>query len=245
MGKIVAIGGGEIKDLETLPLDKEIIRLTGKRHPRALFIPTASGDAEGYWKTFQEVYGKKLGCRTNVLYLIREKLTPKQIENKILSSDLVYVGGGNTLRMMKTWRKRGVDTLFRKAYRKGIVLSGLSAGSLCWFRYGHSDSVKFSNPKNWKYIRVSGLGFINAINCPHYSNKEREKDFQKMVGKYGGTGIALSGNCAMEIVDGKYRVITSRKDAKAFRVYKKGGKVFQEIIPQKKGFAPLSRLLPD
>ncbi len=71
MKKIVAIGGGELKSLETLRIDKEIIRLSGKKHPKALFVPTASGDSEAYWKTFQRVYGKRLGCKTDVLYLLK------------------------------------------------------------------------------------------------------------------------------------------------------------------------------
>ncbi|MFQ5621295.1 MAG: Type 1 glutamine amidotransferase-like domain-containing protein, partial [Candidatus Nanoarchaeia archaeon] len=109
MGKIVAIGGGEIKNFETLSIDRAITKLTGKKKPKALFIPTASGDAEGYWQTFQKVYGKRLGCRTDKLFLLREKPTNKEITKKIKWADLIYVGGGNTLRMLKIWRRKGVD----------------------------------------------------------------------------------------------------------------------------------------
>ena len=140
MGKIVAIGGGELKDLDTLSIDREIVSLTGKKHPTALFIPTASGDAEGYWKTFQGIYGGMLGCKPEVLYLIKENPVKREIEEKILGADLIYVGGGNTMKMLKAWRKKGVDKLLKKAYGQGIVLSGLSAGAICWFAYGCSDS---------------------------------------------------------------------------------------------------------
>lgn len=96
MKKLVAIGGGELKDLDTLLIDREIVKLTGKKHPRALFIPTASGDADGYWQTFQKVYGEMLGCKPEVLYLVRETPSRKEIKEKILGADLIYVGGGNT-----------------------------------------------------------------------------------------------------------------------------------------------------
>ncbi|HCJ45477.1 MAG TPA: hypothetical protein DHV33_01010 [Candidatus Moranbacteria bacterium] len=82
MGTIVAIGGGELGKWETLSIDRAIVKLTKKDCPNVLFIPTASNDAIGYWETFQKVYGKKLGCTTGVLYLLREKLPRKEIEKK-------------------------------------------------------------------------------------------------------------------------------------------------------------------
>lgn len=247
MGKIVAIGGGEIKELETLNIDREIVKLSGKKRPKALFIPTASSDAEGYWKTFEKVYGRKLGCRADVLYLVKSSPTKKQIRDKIFSSDLIYVGGGDTLKMMKLWRRLGVDKVLEAAYRKGIVLSGISAGAMCWFKYGHSDSMSFYNPEHWDYIKVKGLNFIDAIACPHYNRKtggkKRSSYFIEMVKKYGGTGIAIDDNCAMEIINDKYRIITSRKGANAYKIYKRGEKVVTEIIKQKENFIPIAALL--
>jgi len=243
MRKIVTIGGGEIKDLETLKIDKEIIKLSGKKRPKVLFVPTARSDEEGYWEVFQKVYGKKLGCKIDVLYLIGGNLTKKQIRDKILFSDVIYVGGGNTLKMMKVWRRLEVDKILRIACNKGIVLSGLSAGSICWFKYGHSDSMKFYNPKKWDYIRVRGLGFINAIHCPHYNVGRRKKDFRRMMRKYPNTGIALDENCALEFLDNKYRVIISKHGAKAYKIYKKKRKIITEIIKQKQEFSPIVTLL--
>ncbi len=122
MGKIVIIGGGEIGNYETLLFDKRNVELTGKKHPKTLFIPTASGEPEGYIKRFNKVYGKRLGCKTDVLYLLKAKPTKKELRQKILSSDLIYVGGGNTFKMIKRWRFLGVDKILRKAYKRGIVL---------------------------------------------------------------------------------------------------------------------------
>jgi len=171
MQKIVAIGGGEIGrpgfPIETTSIDKEIISLSGKEKPKLLFIPTASSDSESYFEVVKKHFGKRLGCAVDVLYLLKNKHPKGEIEKKILNSDIIYVGGGNTLKMMKTWRKLGVDTILLKAYKKGIVLSGVSAGAICWFSFGNSDSLLFSK-RNAPMIKVRGLGFINLLFCPHY-----------------------------------------------------------------------------
>jgi len=80
-----------------------------------------------------------------------------------MSSDIVYVGGGNTLLMMRIWRRFGLDKVLKGAYEAGIVLAGISAGSICWFDSGHSDSMSFYNPRNWKYINVKGLGLMRGV----------------------------------------------------------------------------------
>ena len=244
--KIVAIGGGEIRDSETLAIDKEIIRLTQKKRPKLLFIPTASSDSEDYYKCVDDYFGKKLGCKTDVLYLLNKTPSPKDIRDKILGSDIIYVGGGNTLKMMKLWRRLGVDSILKTAWQKGIVLCGLSAGSICWFDSGHSDSMSFYNPKKWKYINVSGLGFIKGIHCPHYDSEtlgvSRKTHFSNMIQKISGIGIAIDENCAIEFLDDQYRVITSKKSAKAFRVYKKDGKVISKKIEQTNKLMPIATL---
>lgn len=231
VGKIVAIGGGELRDLETLSIDKEIVKWTGKNNPKALFIPTASNDAEGYWETFQEVYGHKLNCRTDVLCLVRDNLSEKEIAQKILEADLIYVGGGNTQKMIHIWKENKVDKLLEEAFNRGIVLSGLSAGSICWFKYGHSDALSFSEDHDWKYIKVDGLGFLDAFHCPHYNEDNREQNFPKMIEKFGEIGIAIENNCAIEFIEEKYRVISSEKNAKAYKIYRQNDNVeVKEIV---------------
>lgn len=244
--KIVAIGGGEIRTAGTLAIDKAIIRLAQKKRPKLLFIPTASSDNEGYWKHIDKYYGKKLGCETDVLFLIKEAPSPKAIKDKILGADIIYVGGGNTLKMVRLWKRLGVDKLLKTAWQRGIVLCGISAGSICWFESGHSDSMSFYNPKKWKYINVSGLGFIKGIHCPHYNSETlgvpRKNHFRSMIQKIGGMGIAIDNNCAIEFIDDKYRVITSKSYAKAFRVFKRNGKVLSERIQQKEELTPVETL---
>src|SRR5690606_6160908 len=113
------------------------------------------------------------------------------------SSDIIYVGGGNTLKMMTIWRRMGVDTLLKKAYRKGIILSGVSAGAICWFSYGNSDSRKFTS-RSSQLIKVRGLELIPALFCPHYDvEKHRQNDLRKMMMKTPKiVAIALDNCCA-------------------------------------------------
>lgn len=229
---IVAIGGGEIRKFETLEIDRIIVEMTGLRRPKALFIPTASGDSQNYWEAFQRLYGARLGCETNVLMLIRGPSDPKEIIEKIGEADLVYVGGGNTLRMMRRWRRLGVDKLLLQAYERDTVLSGLSAGSICWFRYGHSDSRKFSaSGEDWDFIRVRGLGLVSATNSPGSTDEARIKSFQKMICQRGGVGIAIDDNCAMVIRDETYEVVRCRRNANVYRLHRRRGEVFTEEIP--------------
>ncbi len=246
MKKIIAIGGGEIAKKETLLIDKEIIRLSGKKHPTLLFIPTASSDAQDYWQWVQKYFGKQLGCKTEVLWLLKEHPSKQHIEKKMLSADIIYVGGGNTLKMMRRWRSLGIDKMLYHAWQKGIVLTGISAGSICWFESGHSDSMSFYNEKKWQYINVNGLGFIKGIHCPHYDSEtlgvKRKKNFEAMIKKIGGFGIALDDGCALECIDDTYRILTSKKNAQGYKVYKKNGKVVSEVIEIKKELRPLTEL---
>ena len=247
MKKIVAIGGGEIGrpgyPVETTEIDQEIIRISGKEHPKLLFFPTATSDSESYYEVIAEHFGKRLGCQTDVIYLIRDKPSTREIEEKILGSDIVYVGGGNTLKMMRIWRQSAVDRILYQAYENGTVLSGLSAGAICWFRWGNSDSRKFTNP-DAGLIRVTGLGLINALYCPHYDVEEyRKPDLKKLMNKVPGVAIAVDNCCAIEIIDDRYRIISSKSSANAYRVYWSRGRFFEETIEKKEELEPIESLL--
>lgn len=132
--KIVAIGGGEIgrfeKRVNTTAIDREIVRLSGKKAPRFLFIPTASSENEEYCAAIYKQFSEKLGCRVDILLLKNTDPDPEAIEKRLSKADIIYVGEGNTLSMMKCWRKYGVDKALRKAARRGAVLCGSSAGSI-------------------------------------------------------------------------------------------------------------------
>ena len=247
MLKIVAIGGGEIGQpgtkIEIENIDKEIIRLSGKKRPRLLFIPTASGDSESYYNVVKKYFGKRLGCQTDVIYLIKKKYSKNDLENKVFNSDIIYVGGGNTLFLLKQWRKAGLDQIILRAAKKGIVLSGISAGSICWFKYGLSDSRKYRNQKA-NLIRVSGLNLIKALHTPHYHfEPKRIKGLKKITRKTTGVAIAIDNCCALEVVGDQYRILKTRASAYAYKVYWKNNKYFVKKIKESKEFAPLINIL--
>ncbi|MEI7451965.1 MAG: Type 1 glutamine amidotransferase-like domain-containing protein [Candidatus Falkowbacteria bacterium] len=247
MKKIIAIGGGEIgrpgTKIETCAIDREIIKSSGKTNPKLLFIPTASGDSDGYFATVKKYFGAKLKCQVDVLNLIANKLTVKEIKDKILNTDIVYVGGGNTLKMMKIWRRLGVDKILAEAYKRGVVMSGVSAGAICWFRCGNSDSLKFKNQAA-KLIKVNSLNFVDALLCPHYDKEiDRPASLKAMMAKTSGIAIALDNCCAIEIIDDKYRIIKSQKAAKAYKIFWKNSKYYKIEIMPSKNFEALDALL--
>ena len=247
MRAIVAIGGGTMRSRSRLAIDREIIRLSGKKNPKLLFIPTASSDSMDTWKLAQQYYGDFLRCKTDVLFLIGLRPSMADIEDKILKSDIVFVAGGNTLKMMRLWRRLGVDQVLRTAYAKGIVLSGVSAGAICWFQSGHSDSMSFYNPHDWRYTNVKGLGLISGIHCPHYNGRTlgaaRRRDFQNMILRTKGFGIAMEDNCAIAFIDDKYyKVISSKPGAGAYKVYSLRGALVSERLQLKPGLSPIAEL---
>jgi len=164
------------------------------------------------------------------LYLIKNKYSKKELEDKFKNIDIVYVGGGDTLKMLKTWRKLGVDRLLKKAYKSGVVMSGVSAGAICWFEYGCSDSLRFSD-KNGPMIKVRGLGFVKGVFCPHYDvEPKRKKELKRMIENSYNFTLALDNCTAIEIIDDKYRIIKSKKTAKVYRTYWKKNKYFKDVI---------------
>lgn len=239
MGTIVVIGGGELIDLETLEMDREVVKLTQKVNPKALFIPTASSDATGYCDTFNKVYGEILGCETSHLLLVSQTYTHEEIAELIISADLIYVGGGNTRKMLEIWKNTGVDALLKEAYNSGTILAGLSAGSICWFEYGHSDSEAFDDQGNWQYIKLEAMGILPGIHCPHYNEDIRVEDFSRMVKDGGLLGIAVDNNCAIIYKDNEYKVMSTREEAKAYRVVDSEPGVVVAQIEEHPSYRPL------
>ena len=245
--KIIAIGGGEIGrpgyPIETEAIDREIIRLTGKEHPTALLLPTASGDSEVYWETFDNYFGKRLDCQTDVLYLVRESPSQQEIHRKILGTDIIYVGGGNTAKMLQIWRQSGIEQLLITAGQQGTVLSGLSAGAICWFASGSPDSAKYADPAAGKLSRIQGLGLIPGMACPHYDVKQnRRPSLRKMIEQTGEIALGLENCAALEIVDQTYRILTSSPGANVYKLYKQDRAVLEEQLPKDGRFRSVEEL---
>ena len=235
--KMVAIGGGDdtpgcFPSEGVSAYDEEIIKLSGKKNPKLLFVPTATKDWDGYITAIQAYFGTRLECQIDVLYAFKRSPSQVELRDKILMADIIYVGGGNTLYMMKRWKMLGIDKLLRQAYDQGTVMSGLSAGAICWFKYGTSDSRIITDPTFKEYIRVSGMGWFNLTMSPHHlTEKKRKPAITRMIGKYGGVGLALDDYAAIEILDDKFKIITTKPIARAHKVYKEKRKVIYEEIP--------------
>ncbi len=198
--RIIAIGGGELKNRETLPIDEylasEAKKAAGEHRACALFLPTASYDCMPYYNTFHKVYTGLFDIKTDVALTIGREVDLEKMKGKFARADLIYVGGGNTVFMIEEWKRSGLLPLIRDAYERGVILAGLSAGAICWFEEMYSDSVGGE-----KYAMFPALGWIKGKISPHYD--ERILDFHEIVlyNKFRAWGIE---NCAaLEFVDGE------------------------------------------
>jgi dipeptidase E len=245
---IIAIGGGKImvpnnRVPETASIDKGIVEQVNRKKPGVLFIPTASEDNAEYCKAFRQQYENRLGCSVKELLLYRDRPSNKKIQMLIAESDIIYVGGGNTLRMMKLWRQLGVDQYLDKARKRGAVLCGLSAGAICWFRQGNSDSRKFKDGKNKTLIKVTGLNYANLLLCPHYDvEKHRQPSLKKMMNTTKGVAIGVENNAALHIKDDQYRILASKKNKKAYLIYWDKCKYVKQTLNSSEQFHPLTEI---
>lgn len=233
--KIVAMGGGQNgrpgKPYETKSFDEEVVKMAGKDNPSFLFIAFTQKrveDAEYYFEIINKNF-TALGC---ICEHLREKdLSDISIvENKINNADIIYVGGGNTLRLMNILRKYKIDQMLKTAGNKGVVLCGISAGAICWHNFGNSDSRKFtSNSK--QLIKVTGLGFVPALYCPHYDfEKARQKDLKRMMKTTKGVALAFENCTALKIDGENYQVLKSKNNVKAWKCYWSKGEYIKKQL---------------
>ena len=210
---IVAIGGGGFgRSLGTLQIEKYIISLVEKKRPKICFIPTASGDNELYKLNFYRAFSK-LDCITSHIDFFSRT---ENLEMKVSSQDIIYVGG-NTKSMLAVWKDWNLPEILKNAYNNGIVMSGVSAGAICWFEKGITDS--YLN----KLEIIDCLGFVEGIACPHFDEeKEREPYVLGLIEKqFIKSCICIEGNCALHIQnDIKYSSIDFVNNKKSFLISK-------------------------
>ncbi len=201
--QIIALGGaGFSSDSDNPRMENYILSQSNKENPKICFIPTASGDAETYIQSFYSAYEKK-NCFPSHLSLFRGHT--EHIEEFILEQDILYVGGGNTKNMLTLWREWRLDQIIRKAYQNGTILSGVSAGSICWFEQGLTDSI----PN--QLTKLECLGFLEGSNCPHFDGEpERQEVYRKMI-QSGEMkpGIACDDGVALHFIDEKLEKIVA------------------------------------
>lgn len=218
MPHVVAMGGGGFSMEATPLLDRFVLSLTGKRRPAVAFVPTASGDSRDYCARFLRAF-RRLGAKGSILSLFRRD--EKDLRRTVLAKDVVYVGGGNTHNMLLLWRDWGLDRILRDAYERGVVMAGLSAGSICWFEEGLTDS--FGMP-----VRpMKCLGFLKGSHCPHYDGEAFRRRIYRDAIAAGRMkpGWAADDGAALHFVDGRLKqVVSSRRKARVYAVSPSGSR---------------------
>lgn len=256
--KIVAIGGGENGRLrsdgtralyETAPMDKEIIRLTGKEKPNFLMLAHSQilENQEGYFRCMEDIYNKRYDCSCKDLKS-SDLANKEKVQELIDWADIIYEGGGNTLDMIKLWKDTGFDKVLRKAWEDGKVMCGVSAGANCWFSECSSDSLKILYGDDQPLIGMECLGFIKGLFVPHCDEPGRKESVKELLKDREVIGILMSNCAALEIIDNKYRVITSDAsnhgiEAYALKTYWLGEEYIEEKLDLSSEFKLLDELL--
>jgi dipeptidase E len=211
--QIFAMGGGVLNpETGNFKLEEYILAASGAAKPRVCFVPTASGDDPIYIARFYDGYGH-FDAQLSVLRFFAR--TPPDLRAFLFDHDVVHVGGGNTRSMLAVWRDWGFDLVLREAYERGILLCGSSAGSICWFEGGVTDSIAGD------LTPLAGLGFLPGSNCPHYDGEpERRPAYQRLVGEGKlPDGIACDDGVGLHFIDGRLtRIASARPNARAYRV---------------------------
>ena len=194
MKQIIAIGGGGFgRVIKDLKIEKYIKSQSSKPNPKICFIPTATGDDQGYIDNFYKAFNE-LGCETSHINFFKRTI---DLKSHILNQDIIYVGGGNTKSMLAVWKEWGLDLILEEAYQEGIIMSGVSAGAICWFKKGITDS--------WAdhQATIDCLGFVEGICCPHYDEEPERIPYVKDIlnNQKIDSCLAIEGYTALHLID--------------------------------------------
>ena len=222
MKKLVCIGGGYIPrymngvllPYETKEIDEEIVKLANRENPKFLFISIASAHPDEYFEGIKKVY-EKLGC---IVSHLNPDDSYEELEKEVFNTDIIYVGGGDTRFLMEQLKKKGLDKLLIQAYNQGIVCSGWSAGSYCWFKYN--------------YDLIEGMDVIKAVNCVHYDKKDEtaKNKLYDVVKQNNLVGYAIENQVAIEFIDDNINVIKSNPEKEAYKISFADNKLIEEKL---------------
>ena len=224
MKQIIAIGGGgfgrEIKDLK---IEKYIVNQCANKNPSICFIPTATGDDTTYIENFYKTFDS-LGCKTSHIDFFKRTI---KLKEHIDDQDIIFVGGGNTKSMLAVWKDWGLDNILKNAYENGTIMSGVSAGAICWFEKGITDS--------WKDHQsiLPCLSFVKGVCCPHYDEEPERIPYVKEIlqEKKINKCIAIEGFCALHLINDEPKYsINFGKENKCYEVTHKNSKIIHNQI---------------
>ena len=224
--QIIAIGGGGFgRSPGEGVIEKYILDQSDKERPNICFIPTATGDNEAYKVNYYSTFSK-LNC--SPVHLDFFKRTP-DLEELIKHQDIIFVGGGNTKSMLAVWKDWGLDLILKEAYERGVIMCGVSAGAICWFEEGVTDSWS-------EELKVMDcLGFVKGACCPHY---DEEPQRRPSLSKFLTEGVmqscyAVDGGCALHIEnEQEYKAVVFAKDKNAYCVDLENDEVKEEPYPR-------------
>ncbi len=223
--QIVAMGGGGFSmEPDNLALDRYVLEQTQRPRPRVCFLSTASGDAESYCLNFFAAFAQ-LDCQASTLSLFRPHTA--DLKSFLLAQDVVYVGGGNTKSMLALWREWEVDAILREAWSDGTILAGISAGAICWFEQGVTDSY----PGTMSVM--SCLGFLPGSCCPHYDGESERRPAYHRFLSAGQImpGYGIDDGAALHFVDDQlWKVVSSRPSARAYAVEPTDTEVVEQTL---------------
>ena len=223
--QIVAFGGGGFSMESGNPLlDDYVLGLTGAERPRVCFLPSASGDADHYIVRFYRAFSAHR-CEASHISLFRREQGPEDLRRHLLSQDLIYVGGGSVVSLLGVWRAHGIDEILREAWEAGVILCGLSAGSLCWF--AEAVTGFHGAPK-----RLEGLGLLPFSNCVHYERGgKRRESYHRFLREGMRSGYAAEDGAALHFTGTELSsVIASRPQARGYRLDVAGQRVVEMRI---------------
>lgn len=229
--RLIAIGGGEIKNKTTLEIDRYVATLAkehaGEKRANALFIGTASHDSMPYFNSFRKTYTSVFDIKAEVALMVYGEMDLEKIKGKIEMADCIYIGGGDTVYMLEKWKEFGVDKYIIEAYNQGKIICGLSAGAICWFKDMYTD-YEIMRGQSADYVLKKGLGLIDGCMCPHFD--DRVEDFTVAL-KSGviDSCYCVENNCAIEFVDGKFSKTISA-GGNAYFVKLEGDKVIKQQL---------------
>jgi peptidase E len=211
---IVGLGGGGDTEEQTGRLYDYVLGVTGKSRPRLLYVPTAVLESADGIVNFYECFRARAECS----HLRTFPWPPAELRELILGQDAICVSGGNTASMLAIWRVHGIDRLLREAWESGVVLWGASAGMICWFDAGVTDSF---GPQ---LEGMECLGFLAGSACPHYDGEERRRPrYRELVDGGFPEGVAADDGVAIHYVGTEVaEVVTCRPGAAAYRVTRDG-----------------------
>jgi len=223
---IVAMGGGGFSMEPRNPrLDDFVLGLARRRRrPRVCFVGTASGDSDSYIRRFHEAFPPSRAAATHLTFFERKV---RDLKSFAMDHDVIYVGGGSSANMLAVWRLHGLDKVLRAAWNAGVVMAGISAGAICWFEDGLTDS--FGMP--FRGLN-DGLGFLRGACCPHYDGeKERRPALMRLIKRGFPPTLALDDGAAAHFVGTRLNeVVSSRRNARAVRVELSKGAVVERAL---------------